>query len=123
MLNTILLAIAVSSSFLIGGILYLLTREEINPILEKYHNPKLTKMKQFGLIPVGLLGLIFSVSTKTENIIVFSLLIFLIGLVFGSFALNHKENKTVLKYAAESMGMFLAYFFVVFIVMNLPALL
>jgi len=119
MLDNILLAITVSFSFLIGAILYIFTREEIDPILKKYSNPTLTKMKHFGLVPVGFLGLILSLFTNHDWIIPVSLIIFLIGIIFGSFVLNHKENKIVLKYAGESIGIFLLYFFGIFILANL----
>jgi len=123
MLNDILIAIIVAASFALGELLYLWTREEVDPLKKRFQSEFLSKAKNIALAPVGILGLVQAAATKTSHLEIVSLLMLITALLFGTFVISEKDKKLATKYVAETVITFLAFFAVVYFILNLELLI
>ena len=123
MLTDILAAIIIAASFALGQMLYLWAKEEVDWLKNRFKSPVLSKAKHFALVPVGLLGLVQGIATKTNHLEIMSLILIIIGLLFGSFVIAEKDKKLAFKYIAETVITFLVFFVVIYFVMNLQSII
>lgn len=122
MLTDILAAMIVAASFVFGQMLYLWAREEVDWLKNRFHSPVLSKATHFALVPVGLLGLVQGIATKTNNLEIISLLLLIAGLLFGSFVIAEKDRKLAFKYTSETVVTYLVYFAFIYFLLNLEFL-
>ena len=123
MLNDILLALIIALAFVIGEFLYLWAKEEIDWLKKRFYSEFLSKAKNIALAPVGILGLVQAAATITQHLELISLLILITALLFGSFVIAETDKKLATKYVAETVITFLAFFAVVYFVLNLELLI
>lgn len=119
MLTDILIAVIVSASFAFGQLLYLWTQEEIDWLKNRFKSEKLSKAEHFALVPVGLLGIVQGVATKSQYFEIISLSLLIIGLLFGSLVIAEKDKKLAFKHTAETTITFLVFFAVIYTIINL----
>ena len=104
MLGDLLLAAVVAISFAIGALLYRWTHKEVDSVKQKYYSKFLAKAKEFSLVPIGLLGTMQALATKTPYIKTFSIALLVVALAFGSFAIAEKDSKLTIKYTIETVA-------------------
>ena len=119
MIRYILLALTIAASFAVGSLLYLLATEEVDNFKGKFRSEKLSKAKGVALVPIGLLGLLFAMTTETQYFMIASLILLIIGIVFGSLVIAEKEKRLLAKYTVETIITFLVFFFFVYFFLNL----
>ncbi len=119
MLTDILAVIVISASFAIGQFLYAHTQEELDWLKHKFQSETLTKAKHFALVPIGLLGLLQAIATKTQKFAVISVIMLIVGLLFGSLVIAEKDKKLAKTYVAETVVTFLVFFAVLYLILNL----
>ena len=123
MLTDILAAIIIAASFALGQMLYLWAKEEVDWLKNRFKSPVLSKAKHFALVPIGLLGIVQGIETKMQNFEVVSLILIIIGLLFGGLVIAEKDRKLAFKYTAETVITFLVFFMVIYFVMNLESII
>ncbi|MBD3262777.1 hypothetical protein GF374_00155 [Candidatus Woesearchaeota archaeon] len=107
----ILVGFTVSISFLLGGFLYVLSRDELNKFFANF-NFKYAKL--ILLISAFLLGILFSVFFAHKEII--SIFLFALILVLSSIAFVDDKKIVAIEYATASMLIFFVGFLSVYFI-------
>ena len=123
MIADIAIAALIAASFGIGAFLYKSAEEEVDAVKRKFKSEFLTKAKNIALASVGMLGILQAVATTSNYFEAISITMLAFAIWFGSFVVAEKDNKLTLKYTAETIVTFLVFFVLVYVIVNLPALL
>lgn len=118
MLSDIAIALVIAAAFGLGTVLCRWAQEEVDWLKHKFRSKFLTKAKDFALAPVGLLGVVLAVATKTKYYETISLCLLVVALLFGAFVVAEKDRKLTKKYIIETAVTFLAFFGVVYFALN-----
>ncbi len=103
MLTDILLGVAVSLSFVLGGLLYILTKEEVDAL-------RIISFERLIYMLAIPLGIFLAIAIQTSLKIFAALTIFLICLASESLAYRNKDRKYVAKQSIKHTVIFLIMF-------------
>ncbi len=112
MLTDLLLGFVVSLSFLSGGLLYILAKEEIDLL-------KSISFEKYMYILAVPFGVILAIAIQTQLKTFVSLIIFLTSLAGESLAHRNKDIKHVLLHSSKHTTAFLIFFVVFYILMDI----